>query len=312
MPEVVNTGPGVTISPNASTGMCDSRLLFTLFNSLKSTSKSFEIMVNEDLPVYSVRDLSPRYEAFSEEDDEHGNPIFLYSSFGYISDEHVAYFGQSNLRKCELDQKIIRESLQRLQDEDVYPKAPLNITVVSTPIDETLFFKRPKLHLDFLGTGLLPKLMLHEAETMELLLRNPHPHIVRYHGCLIKRGRIVSLVLDRLPITLQHRLEKNARCFNVENCMRKITSAVSHLHSLGRAHNDLTPMNIMVDKCDDPVIIDYGSCQPFGTTLITAGTPGWIDEDFTISAQEHDRIALDKIRVWIEQLTRAAQDPVTD
>ncbi|KAF1965722.1 serine/threonine-protein kinase-like protein [Bimuria novae-zelandiae CBS 107.79] len=262
-------------------------------------------MVNEELLVFSARDLSPRYEAFSEDDDEHGNPIFLYSSFGYITDEYIAYFGRSNIRKCDLNQKDIRESLKRLPDEDVYPKAPPNITVVSTPIDDdNLFLKRPKLHLDFLGTGLLPKLMLQEAETMELLRRHPHPHIVRYHGCLIKRGRIVSLVLDRLPDTLQHRLEKSAQHFNVENCIRKLTSAVYHLHSLGLAHNDLTPLNIMVNKYDDPVIIDYGSCQPFGSTLITAGTPGWIDEDFTISAEQHDRSALDKIQRWLEERSK--------
>jgi len=34
-------------------------------------------MVNEELPLYSARDLSPRYEAFAEDDDEDGNPIFL-------------------------------------------------------------------------------------------------------------------------------------------------------------------------------------------------------------------------------------------
>jgi hypothetical protein len=126
-------------------------------------------MVNEELPIYSVRDLSPRYEAFSEDDDEDGNPIFLYSSFGYITDEYVAYFGQSKLRRCELNQDTIRECLHRLPDEDVYPEAPSDITVISLLVDETLFLKRPKLHLDFLGTGLLPKLMLLEAETMELL-----------------------------------------------------------------------------------------------------------------------------------------------
>ena len=257
-------------------------------------------MVNEELPVYSARDLSPRYEAFSEEDDEHGDPIFLYSSFGYITNDYVAYFGQSEIRKCDLSQKDIREALKLLPDKDVYPQAPSNVTVVSTPINENLFLKRPKLHLSFLGTGLLPKLMLQEAEIMELLLRNPHPHIVKYHGCLVKRGCIVSLVLDRLPVTLQHRLEKSAQHFDVEKCMRKLTSAVDHLHSFGLAHNDLTPSNIMVDKSDNPVIIDYGSCQPFGATLITAGTPGWIDEDFTTSEGWHDRSALGKIQRWLE------------
>lgn len=268
-------------------------------------------MIAEELPLYSARDLSPRYEAFSEDDDEDGNPIFLYSSFGYISDKYVAYFGQSNFRKSELDQKIIRESLQRLPDEDVYPEVPSNITVVSASIDETFFLKKPKLHLDFIGTGLLPKFMLYEAETMELLLRNPHPNIIKYHGCVIKRGRIVGLVLDRLPMTLQHRLEKESKQFDVENCMRKMKSAICHLHLLGRAHNDLTPMNIMIDEHDDPVIIDYGSCQPFGKALTIAGTPGWIEEDFTVSAQEHDQIALEKIQRWIQKLTGTTQDVKT-
>jgi hypothetical protein len=60
-------------------------------------------MVNKELPVYSARDLSPRYKAFSKEDDEHGNPVFLYSTFGYITDEYVAYFGRLSLRKRELN-----------------------------------------------------------------------------------------------------------------------------------------------------------------------------------------------------------------
>lgn len=288
------------ISPVGSSTPCDERF---------ADSLPFQTMVNEDLPVNSARDLSPRYEAFSEEDDEHGNPIFLYSSFGFISARHVAYFGQSKLRKHELTQRDIRESLKRLPDEDVYPEAPSNITVaaLSTPLGNDVFLKRPKLHLSFVGTGLLPTLMLQEAETMELLARNPHPHIVRYRGCLIKRSRIVGLVLDRYPSTLQHRLQKsNTRHFDIENCMNKLTSAVSHLHSLGVAHNDLTPMNVMVDEWDNPIIIDLGSCQPFGARLITAGTPGWIDEDFTTSAREHDQSALDKIRAWLNHVTGVA------
>jgi len=202
------------------------------------------------------------------------------------------------------------QSLQRLPDADVYPTAPPDITVFSGPISERLYIKKPKLHLDFIGTGLLPKLMLHEAETMELLLRNRHPHVVMYHGALTKRGLIVGLVLERLSITLQHRLEKT-QVFDIENCMRKLVSAVSHFHSLGLAHNDLTPMNIMVNECDDPFIIDFGSCRPFETTLITAGTPGWIDEDFTVSAQEHDSIALHKIRKWLENRAATTKHPRT-
>lgn len=262
----------------------------------------FRSMADQALQMISVRDLSPLYEAFSEEDDDQGNPIFLYSSFGFITKEHNAYFGKSKLRKFDLTLKDIRESLELLPDEDVYPKAPSNITNFAIPTSSNVFVKGPKLHLDFQGTGLLPKLILQEVEIMELLMYKPHPNIIRYHGCLIKRGRIVGIVLDRYSMTLKERLENGIRDFNVDKFMNRLTSAVHHLHSLELAHNDLCPMNIMIDEADDdtPAIIDFGSCQPFGRKLITAGTPGWIDEDFVNSARDHDNIALGKIQTWLE------------
>jgi serine/threonine protein kinase len=190
--------------------------------------------------------------------------------------------------------------LQRLPDKDVYPQAPWNITTFAGPIGSNVFLKGPKLHTAFIGTGLLPKLLLQEAKILEHLLDKPHPNITRYRGCLIARGRIVGIVLDRYPMTLKRRLENGMRGFNIENCMREITSAVNHLHSLGLAHNDLTPMNIMIDDHETSIIVDFGSCQPFGCELITAGTPGWIDEDFTLSAEDHDVSALRKLHAWLE------------
>jgi serine/threonine protein kinase len=146
----------------------------------------------------------------------------------------------------------------------------------------------------------LPKLILQEIEILERLQHDPHPNIIRYHGCLIRRSRIVGIVLDRHPMTLEQRLRDDMRHLDVETFMSKITSAVGHIHALALAHNDLTPMNIMVDENDTPFIIDFGSCQPFGCELITAGTPGWINEDFAHSAQDHDEFALGKLRTWLE------------
>jgi hypothetical protein len=80
-------------------------------------------MVNEELPVNSARDLSPRYEAFSEEDTM--NMAIRYSSIRLLAIlpmNILPTFGQSKLRKRELTQKDIRESLRRLPDEDVYPE----------------------------------------------------------------------------------------------------------------------------------------------------------------------------------------------
>jgi serine/threonine protein kinase len=258
-------------------------------------------MDDQTLQIKSTKDLYVLYEAFSEDDDEDGNPIFLYSSFGYMTDQYVAYFGKSKLRKYDLTAKDIIESLEHVPDEDIYPKTPDSITIATIPIDNKVFFKGPKLNTAFLGTKLLQKLILQEANTMELLARNPHPNIVGYHGCLIKRDRIVGFVLDRYPVTLEERLKYSTEIIDTETCMSKIESAINHLHSLGLAHNDLTPMNIMVDEKDSPFLIDFGSCGPFGATLITAGTPGWIDEDYIVSGAQFDKAALTKIRTWLEK-----------
>jgi serine/threonine protein kinase len=264
-------------------------------------------------PKVSLRDLSPLGEEFSTEDDEDGNPIFLRSVFCFVTDNYTVYFGHSPVRKLQLTPKDIEESLKLVPDEEIYPEAPPYITTASILIDRRIFVKRPKLlgYDCFKGTGLMSKLLLQEAEILELLERSPHPNIVRYHGCLIKRGRIVGLVLDRYPATIEQRLKNGVQNFNAESCMNGITSAVEHLHSLGLAHNDLNPSNIMVDEHDTPIIIDYGSCQPFGKGLITTGTLGWMDNDFTTSAQQHDEIALGKIRIWLEKQDQAAESEFT-
>lgn len=67
------------------------------------------------------------------------------------------------------------------------------------PDDVTGFYvKRTawSTYLDFQGTEFLPRLMLKEACTMELLARHPHPNIVGYPGCRVKRGRLTGLVLE--------------------------------------------------------------------------------------------------------------------
>ena len=79
-----------------------------------------------------------------------------------------------------------------------------------------------------------------------------------------------------------------------------ITDATKHLHALGLAHNDINPANVMVRDDDTICVIDFGSCRPFGCRLITAGSYGWIDEEFTTSDLKHDEVALNKLRDWLE------------
>lgn len=253
--------------------------------------------------VKSARELNSLVEVFTIEDD--GSHKFSRTTFAIKNRDDYVWHGEAPVRKMDLSSKDIMESLKFIPDKDLYPAPSAGITAISMPVDVDggVFIKGPKIgsYDLFEGTDSLPNLLLQEAEILELLRQNPHPNIVRYHGSIIKRGRIVGLVLDRHPRTLRNRVKDRSECFNTEHCLDGIKSGVSYLHTLGLAHNDLTPDNIMVCKDNTPVIIDYGSCQPFGKNLITAGTPGWIDEDFTTSARQHDEIALGKLEAWLKE-----------
>ncbi|KAF2220213.1 serine/threonine-protein kinase-like protein [Elsinoe ampelina] len=265
--------------------------------------------MNRQLPLtLTARDLRPLYEAFSEEDDENGNPIFLFSSFGYITHNYEAYFGQCNLRKQQLCSEDISRSLELLSDDDVYPSAPMDITTITDLASDGLYLKGPMLNVAFKNTGLLPKLTLNEVRILEVLQSCPHGNIVPYYGCVIRRDRIVCLAFKRLSETLYQRMGVANRPFDVDKCMDSVTSVVRHLHSLNLAHNDLNPANIMVDDDDKVYVIDFGSCREVGQQLITAGTRGWIDEDFTTSHPQHDMIALDKIHGWLKQQNSRASN----
>jgi hypothetical protein len=105
----------------------------------------------------SCLDLSPIYTAYTDEDDEDGNPIYAFCSFDFFTAEYDAYFGQSSIEVSTLTAELIKQCLQHLPGEDVYPELPAcGITTFSEPLNDNFFLKRPKVHLDFIGTGLLP------------------------------------------------------------------------------------------------------------------------------------------------------------
>ncbi|OCL09394.1 hypothetical protein AOQ84DRAFT_291322 [Glonium stellatum] len=233
---------------------------------------------------------------------------FLRSTFSFIDGQDNVYSGQAPIRVGLLSSEDFRKSLKRVPDENVYPKPPAEITIVSIEAMGNVYIKRPKLvsYEELVGEelgrkDLVAEMLLEEVKTLEFLMRNPHPNFVRYHGCIVRRDRITGLVLDRYPITLADRVKEGAQGFKKGSWVEAIESGVKHLHSLGLAHNDLNPANIMFNEDDNPIIIDFGSCKPFGESLISAGTPGWIDEEFTTSEQRHDEIALGKIRTWLEE-----------
>lgn len=98
---------------------------------------------------------------------------------------------------------------------------------------------------------------------------------------------------------MQYRYEDDPRPSDVTACMDGIRAGVHHLHALGLAHNDLNPPNMAPDKNDNPIILDFGSCRRFREQINPGDTPGWDDEDCTISARHHDEMAIGKLKSWL-------------
>jgi serine/threonine protein kinase len=90
--------------------------------------------------------------------------------------------------------------------------------------------------------------------------------------------------------------------------MSGIRFALDHLHSIGVAHNDLNPANIMIGGGNQPVLIDFRSCQPFSKRLMSTRTPGWCEKEFNTSDKSHDEFGFRKLGPWLDELVKEVEE----
>ncbi|POR35871.1 Serine/threonine protein kinase [Tolypocladium paradoxum] len=249
----------------------------------------------------------------SEEVDEDTGD-FRYTMFATVEDDMI-YYGQLNKPKADISFQDATDCLAPIPDEEIFPRWPpqgLTLTKAPEELPPNVFVKRPRLALYdiFLKhkvVHLLPKGLVEEAEAMEVLGSQPHPNIVRYHGCHVRRGHITGLVLDRHPHDLENYLKNGHAIRDKQLFMESLESAIRHVHSLGWAHNDLNPTNILVTEDSRPILIDFGSARRIGEKLSTSrGTKDWINcdmKDYTTSETGHDTSALTKICTWLDSPT---------
>lgn len=239
-----------------------------------------------------------------------GQHKFLRTVWAVLDEDDVGWRGQKDVRKYYISMPEFESGLERVPDAWLFPEmSPEFTTAPDNGVGEDLYIKRPNItRYDPVDVGdvvpSVPRVLLDEVRIMEFLAKHPHPNIVRYHGCRVQRGRVTGLVLDRHGIVLDAlEDDENLRAsLNKDSILADIETAVAHLHSLGLAHNDLNPANVVVDKNNKAILIDFGSCQPFGKGLMSTGTPGWVDEEFTTSAKQHDLAALPKIKAWMDNV----------
>ncbi|KAK3291991.1 kinase-like domain-containing protein [Chaetomium fimeti] len=251
-------------------------------------------------PTLSLRDLT------IVETRDRGSTVSKFVTFYWASPEEEVYFGQLFKNKKDITLSEYNAALAQIPDSEIYPRVPEDIPLTLAPDDldnVSAFIKRPGLNWYDLakGTDSISRELLGETLAMERISKTPHPHIIRYLGCRVRRGRITSLFVERLDQTLtQYIHEPGFAQLDKSKFVEALDSAVAYLHSLGCAHNAINPDNIMV-RDGMPVLIDFGSCRPYGERLQSAGTPGWYEKDFNTSEAEHDTYSLKKLREWLEK-----------
>ncbi|KAF3071537.1 hypothetical protein CFAM422_006137 [Trichoderma lentiforme] len=232
-----------------------------------------------------------------------------WTSFAIADSDVNAYYGiKDRMRVNELTVEIVKDNLRPLPDEEIYPVFPAT-GLTAAPDDYSGRYVKCTAWVDYedvKGTPFLSRLMLQEAHTMEFLAKRPHPNIVRYYGCQIKRDRITGLVLETFPLKhdlgfATQRPELFKGLVDKNRIMSGLRAAVDHLHSIGLAHNDINTANIMLDEEGEPKLIDFGSCQPIGHRLMSCGTPGWYKDIFHLSDTAHDDYGLGLLGPWLEK-----------
>jgi serine/threonine protein kinase len=171
--------------------------------------------------------------------------------------------------------------------DDVWPLAMLyNLVEAPSPIPSNCYVKRPSLlgYEEFRHRYRLSDMLIHEAKVCQSLSESPHPNIAEYYGTVVENERIVGLCFRKYSVNLAERMQDRSRPLDKKRCIDGIRSGTQHMHILGFIHNDINPYNVMFDRDDIPVIIDFDSCQNEGDELgLKAGTPGWSDVNSKVS-----------------------------
>jgi serine/threonine protein kinase len=243
------------------------------------------------------------------------NEEFLYTEFHLVTEDDVVYYGKLEIDKLKISLEQFTAALQRVPDEELFPELPSDVMFTLAPEDlssDSLYLKRSRLkdYNDYKeqdAVDLLSLMLLDEARALELVSKHPHPGIIKYHGCRVRRGHITGLLLDKYPYDLGQYLKDSMGKIDKEAFVAALDSAVQHLHSLGLAHNDINPGNILINAERMPVLVDFGSCCEIGQKLgASRGTAGWMEgdmDDYTTSETRHDTFAVERIRAWLDTST---------
>lgn len=204
---------------------------------------------------------------------------FSYISY-YVQHDGALYCGKWKDRYQTPQMLEQLDEIQQVQTEDRGPA-----------IDSTwslIHVKKPSLDA-YLNPDLEGQLR-REITVCELLRKHPHPNIAAYYGCQETRGRVSGLCFQRYRTTLLEEYMPQSLnkgnfpstrhgVVNVNRArayLEDILKGIRHLHSLSLVHNDVNPVNIMLDGDGTAVLVDFDSCRGIGSHWGRRGLRGRI------------------------------------
>ncbi|CRK20570.1 hypothetical protein BN1723_000384 [Verticillium longisporum] len=267
-----------------------------------STSSSETNKDQNDLPrIISVN------EVFKE--NASNEPVFDRTAVIAMRDDQV-YYAAVLTRADKVDKQAIYSSLELVPPKKIYPAHEPELTRAPG-----LYIKTPQLSTYSPDSeNVIASQTLNEAKIYEILRKNPHPALGTCLGCLVSDdGLVTGLELVRYEKTLFQRAHDPAfyEGDTRVKTMKTVKEAVCHLHKLGLAHNDLSPLNIMFGRgsSDEPVVLDFDTCHPEGTKLAKGGIVGdWEGtsiKKFDVSSFECDFQALFYLEEWLSRQQKA-------
>jgi hypothetical protein len=148
------------------------------------------------------------------------------------------------------------------------------------PSEDLYYLKQPWVNDEGTGPGeddddsSPAKWLAHEVEQLEqleqLASHPPHPNLVRYHGCRVRKGCVTRILLGRVPGPhLWYHLMAGGTV-DKDAFLGALASAVDYFHNVvGLVHNDIRYDNIMVGPDGAPTLINLGSTYPVGEEMLT-------------------------------------------
>lgn len=210
------------------------------------------------MTVYEYR------KAFEEKD---GDLTYYKTDIIFRNGDEFFFTETKNQYKNDADISLDELDIEPIKTDHIWLLFSQGFTIAPNTLPINSYFKlSPLIFYDKNNatTSFPGDLLLEEAQTCEILKKNPNPNIVEYLGCVIHANQITGLCLvkygESLATIVDQMAYKNGQ-FDLISLIKGIEAGVCHFHDLGLVHNNLNSSNKIIDTGNGPCIIFFYSCQ---------------------------------------------------